>query len=266
MRRVQLLPRKGAGLGGDCVEVLGKLARWPAAQLFPVLDIFRVLLLNAGTAKLLSYDAGALQEGNPGLGGLLARGLGAGAPAPAVLTALRMACNCCQHAPLRTWLLSDTAPLFDLLADGGAAANKNVRAALATLLLNFGVAVCCGQVTDGSDGRARALSILCEVCPNSGPPLCRMPALHCSKCERTQCSNSRRAPCLQLNAATEGSESDTKFRLFLAVTTIAHGDKAATELVRDLGFASEASSAALAPDCPERLKGVANDVALLLKS
>ena len=71
---------------------------------------------------------------------------------------------------------------------------------------------------------------------------------------------------LQLNAATEANEFDTKFRLLLAMATIAHGDAAATELARDLGFAGEVANAANADEeYPERLRGMAGDVALLLR-
>ena len=48
---------------------LGKLAKWPSEQLFPVLDVFRVLVLNASLARLLAADAGPTEPQNPGLGG-----------------------------------------------------------------------------------------------------------------------------------------------------------------------------------------------------
>ena len=51
----------GRGQLANCIGALGKLARWPAAQLFPVLDIFRLLVLNAGNARLLAYDAGEFE-------------------------------------------------------------------------------------------------------------------------------------------------------------------------------------------------------------
>lgn len=157
------LAASGSGNLANCIDVLGLLARWPAAQLFPVLDIFRLLVLSAGHARLFAADAGPLEASNAGLGGLLARGLGKDAPAASTLVALRLASNCCKHAPLRRWLVGQAGTLFDLLADVQPA-NKNVRAAMATLLLDHGVALCNGHAEDAGDGRIRALSLLFEVC------------------------------------------------------------------------------------------------------
>ena len=60
------------------------------------------------------------------------------------------------------------------------------------------------------------------------------------------------------------AESDTRFCVLLAVTTTAHGDKAAVEMARDLGFGDMATAAAAAADAPDKLRLVANDVVLLL--
>jgi hypothetical protein len=160
---VQVAASSSGSLAGEAIDVLGKLARWPAADLFPVLDIFRLLVLNAGHARLLSMDAGELEVCNAGFGGALARGLGKDAPPASLLVAHRLACNCCAQAPLRRWLFARTDALFDLLAEANAAGSKNGRAALATLLLNYGVAIHRGEAEDLADGRIRGLSMLCEV-------------------------------------------------------------------------------------------------------
>jgi PUL domain len=108
-----------------------------------------------------------VQESNPGLGGLLARGLAKGAPAPTLLLAHRLAANCCKHAPLRKWLLACTPALFDLLADADGAGSKQSRAALATVLLNYGAAIASGEAAGAEEERMRALSMLCEARPCS---------------------------------------------------------------------------------------------------
>jgi hypothetical protein len=161
---LQLTQGQGARLSDSSISVLAKIARWPAAQLFPVLDIMRLLVLNATNAKLLSYDAGDLEAQNAGLGGMLTRGLSPGAPGASVLVATRLACNCFRHAPLRKWLLPRAAVLLDLLTEVDLGASKPSRTAWATLLLNYAVAVYMGEAADRSgDGRARVLSMLHEV-------------------------------------------------------------------------------------------------------
>jgi phospholipase A-2-activating protein len=162
---VQLTQGKGARLSDSTVSILGKLALWPAAQLFPVLDIMRLLVLNPANAKLLSYDAGSLDAENAGLGGMLARGLSPEATAATVLVATRLACNCFLQPPLRKWLLPHTSSMLDLLTEVDLGASKHSRIAWATLLLNYGVALFLGEAADHScDGRARVLSMLYEVC------------------------------------------------------------------------------------------------------
>lgn len=163
VRGMQVAATGRGALAGDIIDALGKLARWPAEQLFPVLDIFRLLVLNASHARLLSYDAGELTADNPGLGGMLARGLSASAPAPSKLMAHRLACNCCAHPQLRSWLWARTGALFDAVADAAVGSNKAGRAALATLLLDYGAAVHRGEASGDDEHRVRALSMLCEV-------------------------------------------------------------------------------------------------------
>jgi PUL domain len=51
----------GRGSLAESIDILGKLARWPSPQLFPVLDIFRLLVQNRSNAQLLSADAGELE-------------------------------------------------------------------------------------------------------------------------------------------------------------------------------------------------------------
>ena len=130
----------GSGSLSSVIETLGKLAKWPADQIFPVLDIFRLLVLNSSTARLLSADAGALEPANEGLGGMIARGLSSSVPGSRMV-ALRLACNCLMQQNLRTWLLKHGSKLLDLVADCAASDSKPFRAALATTLLNLGVAV-----------------------------------------------------------------------------------------------------------------------------
>ena len=163
----------GRGALADVIDVLGKLARWPTAQIFPVLDIFRLLVLHSGHARLLAADAGDLQTQNPGLGGLIARGLASDAPPAATLLAMRLACNCCAQPPLHAWLWRNSVALLDLVAEAPTAGNKVGRVALAALLLNLGVAIARGDAPGPEEERVRALSILCEVSAAAAAVFCK---------------------------------------------------------------------------------------------
>jgi hypothetical protein len=145
------------------IETLGKLAKWPSEQLFPVLDIFRLLVLNSGTARLLSADAGALVPSNEGLGGLIARGLHASAAAGKVV-ALRLACNCFIQAPLRTWLLQHAGELLGLMAESASTDSKPFRAALSMTLLNLAVAGNNRDWENASEAHMQLLSLIQQVC------------------------------------------------------------------------------------------------------
>jgi PUL domain len=118
--------------------------------------------LQPGTARLLAADAGVLDASNPGLGGILARGLSKEAPSAGHLVALRLACNCFRQTALRSWLLSQQV-LLDALADLCPTDHKAARAALSTALLNVAVALVRGDMPDQEDARIRILSMVSEV-------------------------------------------------------------------------------------------------------
>jgi hypothetical protein len=144
------------------IDTLGKLAKWPADQIFPVLDIFRLLVLNSGTARLLAADAGPLLPENEGLGGMIARGLSSSV-AGSRMVALRLACNCMIQQSLRTWLLKQGNKLLDLVADCSATDNKPFRVALATTLLNLAVGLHLKDWENAEDAPMRILSLLQQV-------------------------------------------------------------------------------------------------------
>lgn len=153
------------------METLGKLAKWPADQIFPVLDIFRLLVLKSSTARLLATDAGALEPANEGLGGMIARGLSSSVPGSRMV-ALRLACNCLMQQNLRTWLLKHGSKLLDLVSDCSGTDTKPFRAALATTLLNLGVAVHLKDWENAEDVPVRILSLLQQVCVHTRARIC----------------------------------------------------------------------------------------------
>lgn len=127
-----------------------------------MLDIFRLLVLNSSTARLLSADAGPIEPSNDGLGGMIARGLAAQAPASRMV-ALRLACNCFLNPALRNWLKAHSVRLLESMANVADTSNKAFRTAFATTLLNLGVAVHVGDVTDAGLVRSMVLSQVFQV-------------------------------------------------------------------------------------------------------
>jgi phospholipase A-2-activating protein len=78
--------------------LVGKLCSWPAAQLFPALDLLRMLLLHPEAAR--HYAAPPQDE----LWAVLNRAGSGSPPLPAnLITATRTAVNTFRHAPLQEW-------------------------------------------------------------------------------------------------------------------------------------------------------------------
>lgn len=128
-----------------------------------MLDIFRLLVLSAGTARLLAADAGPLEPANDGLGGMIARGVSAHATTSR-LVALRLGCNCFLNASLRNWILPHSQKLLHSLAEVSGTDSKPFRASYATALLNLSVAVHVGDCPDQDGLRVQILSQLHQVC------------------------------------------------------------------------------------------------------
>ena len=152
----------GSGSLAQVIETLGKLAKWPGEQLFPVLDIFRLLVLNAGTARLLAADAGPLDPSNDGLGGMIARGVAAQASASRMV-AMRLGCNCFLNEALRGWILSHAQALLHGLASVSETDSKPFRIAYATALLNLSVSIHVGDCRSDDGLRVQIVSQLHQV-------------------------------------------------------------------------------------------------------
>ena len=140
------------------LAVLSKLLSWPPAQLFPALDLARLLVLDAAASERLAAAAGPLStEGPPGS---LGRAL-AWACEPPLLpanqqTAVRLACNAFVHQPLRGWALAQGAAVLELFSGFAAAPGRAVQQGVATLLLNYAIALPPGS-SQQLTGRVRAL-------------------------------------------------------------------------------------------------------------
>lgn len=121
------------------------LLTWPASLLFPAFDILRIALLHPQGANLFAQYA---EKGRDILKECLQR---ASEPPDAnQLMGIRAAVNCFRHSVLRKWVLSNRSEILDLFSDCQSCANKNIRTAYSTLLLNYSVLLIetkdeCGQ-------------------------------------------------------------------------------------------------------------------------
>jgi phospholipase A-2-activating protein len=156
-----------ATLSEEALALAGNLLRWPAAQLFPGLDIARCLALHPAAADALAAAAGSMSA--PTLGGI-SGALAAAAVselAPALQTALKLAANLFRTDSLRSWALANRELILDgfagCCAAGGSGANKNVRLAAATLLLNFSIAAAAGN-PGGASSSSGVVSMSSEGC------------------------------------------------------------------------------------------------------
>lgn len=144
----------GSSIPPELLALTSRLLRWPAAQLFPALDIARCLALHPAAAQQLAAGAGSMEA--PVIGGL-SGALAAAAVSgngPALQTGLKLVSNCFKEGPLRTWVLAQRELLLDGFAGAGSgpAGSKAVRLGLATVLLNYVVTTAAGASVDEAAG------------------------------------------------------------------------------------------------------------------
>lgn len=120
-------------------QLLTKLLRWPSAQLFPVLDVARLLALDPQFAGWLADSSGTVASLQGGLGGALATAMTQPQSTPNQQTGLRLACNAFMQPALRTWISGQMSEVLDGFSAALISPSKAVRLGAATLLLNCAV-------------------------------------------------------------------------------------------------------------------------------
>ncbi|OQR86756.1 phospholipase A-2-activating protein [Achlya hypogyna] len=141
----------------DQVRVALKMVEhWPAAQVFPALDVCRLLALHPAGADALSPKAAWLRQRCLAFGTSVRRpglttdvlGTDVAAPNPTRMLAWRVLCNFCVHAPLRAVVVAAAEVESALTATVAAGlGNKTLAVTLATLALNLSVAVAAKERT-----------------------------------------------------------------------------------------------------------------------
>jgi len=137
--------------------IFSKLLEWPAVNLFPVLDILRMIVLHpSGASKFAT-------EGNQILPKLLDIGFKS-QPLPAnQLLILRLIGNMFRWESLQPILKLNDEQILGIIANCVHSDNKNIRITFSTILLNFSALFLQDKF---QEGKIQIISILAEVLRN----------------------------------------------------------------------------------------------------
>ncbi|KAG0631249.1 hypothetical protein M758_1G238100 [Ceratodon purpureus] len=139
-------------------KLLTKMAlQWPVENIFPVLDLMRMMLLHPQCAAHFANEA---TTGNDVLLEALRRATGEPVLIPNLLTSARVAVNAFKNSALRNWSAKNRSEILDLFSGCCASMNKNVRLAFVTLVLNYSVL---SLENKDEEGQIQVLSAAVEV-------------------------------------------------------------------------------------------------------
>ena len=145
-----------AKLGAPACALLERLLRWPREKLFPIIDIVRMLVLIDDGAAHFADAGGRL------LRSVVSSAFAPETPEPTKLVALRLLCNCFKHRGL----LQSAAPHFAEIMNGlsslAESGRKNVRLALANLMMNMSV-FCADGAREAHHCETQCASLAVEI-------------------------------------------------------------------------------------------------------
>jgi len=152
-------------------SILPRLLSWPAPQLFPCLDLARVVMLNPTGAATLAETASepSLTAPSGSLGRALAEACCADPPVPASQqVALRCMTNCFAQPPLQMWARTHLTTLLSFVALCVTSPTKGVRLGAATLLINIALALTKlpGDEIEGKSQVVALAASLLDACPS----------------------------------------------------------------------------------------------------
>uniref|UniRef100_A0A1D2A6R5 Phospholipase A-2-activating protein n=1 Tax=Auxenochlorella protothecoides TaxID=3075 RepID=A0A1D2A6R5_AUXPR len=146
-------------------ETLAQLLAYPAAALFPALDLARVAVARKAGGPIAQLDLGPTMAGAgdaaPGtICAALWRALQRDAPAPTRLTAARLVANLYAEPETREWARAGGAALTAALATALPPETKAARHALVTALHNAVLALVAADVAGGAEILSAASDVL----------------------------------------------------------------------------------------------------------
>eukprot|EP00803_Ostreobium_quekettii_P004255 evm.model.scf_468.8 EVM.evm.TU.scf_468.8 scf_468:46770-53924(-) len=232
---IHLLEQTKSAVGGSDVSlsdadkrILGKLLQFPPNESFPAMDICRMLAVNGSCAEWLSTATGDLYSEEPGpIGQCLLQT--AGGAAPSQQCSLQFMSNCFIHPPLRSWIKRQQVVLLERFKDCSKSSSKQVRAALATLILNF-AALNCNESGSEASTKTDVLSAATDM----------------------------------LLSAPE-DDFEAAFRAIVAVGTLAHQDPEMASTAKGVGLLDVGHAKASMAGAPDKLKDAVSDLDVLLK-
>jgi phospholipase A-2-activating protein len=141
------------------VDLVRRMLTWPVPQLFPALDLARLVVLDPACAAALATGPVSADAPPGSLGAAVFAATSADPPVPASLqTALRAAANAAAAPAGAAWLHAAAAPLLAAAAGAAGSGAKGVRQGLATLLVNLAV-VLARVVRDELEVKANMLAL-----------------------------------------------------------------------------------------------------------
>jgi len=159
--------------GGD-IALLRKLLTWPAACIYPALDIARLAALTSSGAAQLAADAGHVVISPGGaLGNAVGRALvGADTSGASQQTCLRLLANCCSQAPTRAWLASQVPAVLDATAPLLTSSKPALKLAYVTLILNIAHLLSAdnGVAGDRTELKTQALNCMVQILIDNQDP------------------------------------------------------------------------------------------------
>ncbi|CAM8997567.1 unnamed protein product [Rhodiola kirilowii] len=141
----------------DITLLIKLLKSWPAAMVFPVIDVLRLTILHLNGASVLYRH---LKNDNEWLMHLIKRATSPPASPANLLTTIRALVNLFKDSNFHNWLLEHRSEIIDVYASCYSASNKNVQLSFATLLLNYSVLLI--ERRD-EEGQTQVLSAALEI-------------------------------------------------------------------------------------------------------
>ncbi|CAN7940858.1 unnamed protein product [Ixodes pacificus] len=212
-----------------------KIVHWPREFVFPALDLLRLALRNPAVNSRVCNSGGGPQLCSHLIALLGASGASSNAAANQMLS-LRALCNLFSQPGGEALALRERTRVLAATQRRAAAgsANKNTQIALATLALNYAVALRRAGPSNDEDGKEAAVQLLTTVTA----------------------------------AAPELTDGEAQFRLLVAAGTVCFGEDGAAEESRDLARALDVPAVAekwAAVDMPSKVGRCARELMAVLR-
>ncbi|KAJ4964172.1 hypothetical protein NE237_024111 [Protea cynaroides] len=141
----------------DIALLLKLLKSWPAALMFPVIDILRMTILHPDGSNLLFMQ---LKDENDELMEIIKKVAVTSALPANLLTTIRAVTNLFKHSYFYPWLQIHRGEVLDAFSSFCSSSNKNIQLSYSTLILNYAVLLI---EKNDLEGQSQVLSAALEI-------------------------------------------------------------------------------------------------------